>query len=115
MTRRPGNPNPPRHLRAATKRWWSSVVASFEFEEHHLRLLQLAAEAWDRGAQARKVLTRCGLTYEDRFHAPRARPEVAVERDSRVAFARLIRELKLDIVDPNDSRIPGLNGGRTRA
>jgi phage terminase small subunit len=114
MTRRPGTPNPPRHLKAATRRWWSSVVEGFELEEHHVRLLTLAGEAWDRAAQAREALADLGLTYTDRFHAPRARPEVAIERDSRIAYARLVRELRLD-VDPDDARSPGLGGGRARA
>lgn len=55
-----------------------------------------------------------GLTYEDRFKQPRVRPEVAIERDGRIAFARLVRELRLD-VDPDDDRIPTLPGGRRHA
>ncbi len=87
---------PPRHLRAATKRWWNNVVAAYELDEHHLRLLALAGSAWDRAEQAREVLDRQGVTYNDRFGQPRTRPEVAIERDSRIAFARLLRELDLD-------------------
>jgi len=38
----------PRHLRAATRRWWESVVAAWQLEQHHVRLLTLAAggSAW---------------------------------------------------------------------
>lgn len=71
-------------------------MLGYELEPQHLRLLRLACEAWDRAEQARKVLRRRGLTYRDRFDQPRARPEVAIERDSRMAFARLLRELDLD-------------------
>ena len=67
-----------------------------------MRLLTLASEAWDRGQQARKLLATHGLVYVDRFGAPRARPEVAIERDSRLAFARLLRELDLDIDPPTN-------------
>lgn len=100
---------PPKHLKAGTRKWWATVVREYELEEHHLRLLTLAAEAWDRCEQARKALAKHGLTYNDRFHQPRARPEVAIERDSRIAFARLLRELDLD-VEPSRSpgRPPGL-------
>jgi phage terminase small subunit len=70
-------------------------VAEFELEEHDVKILIRAAEAFDRGEQAREAIAKHGLTYTDRFGAPRARPEVAVERDSRIGFARLLRELAL--------------------
>lgn len=79
------------------------MVGDFLLEPHHVKLLTLAAEAWDRCQQARELLDAEGLTYLDRFHAPRARPEVAVERDSRIAFARLLRELGLDIEAPAET------------
>jgi len=41
------------------------VVGDYDLEPHHVRLLTLAAEAWDRGQQAREVLDRDGLTYTD--------------------------------------------------
>jgi phage terminase small subunit len=84
------------------------VTSTFELEEHHLRLLTLAAEAWDRGQQAREAIVEKGLTFDDRFGVPHARPEVAIERDSRTAFARLLRELALDISAPDESRPPGI-------
>ena len=86
----------PEHLSEPTRQWFASVIATYELEPHHLRLLTLASESWDRCAQAREILDREGITYIDRFEAPRMRPEVAVERDSRLAFARLVRELDLD-------------------
>lgn len=108
----PGLPKPPAHLRAATKRWWSGVLEEFDLEPHDIRLLTLAAEAFDRGQQAREVVDRDGMTFTDRFGQPKARPEINIERDSRIGFARLLRELSLDIDGP-DSRPPGLarNGG----
>jgi len=100
--------SPPKHLRAPTRRWWSEVVGEYELEPHHLRLLTLAAEAWDRGEEARKVLAKEGLIYTDRFGQPKARPEVAIERDSRIAFARMLRELALDVAPPEESRPPAI-------
>lgn len=99
-------PKPPKHLRAQTRRWWSGIVADYDLESHHLRLLTLAAEAWDRGEEAREILATEGLTYDDRFGQPRARPEVAIERDSRIAFARMLRELALDVAPPEEARPP---------
>ena len=103
-------PPAPRHLRPATRRWWREIVREYVLEPHHLRLLTLAAEAWDRCQEAREVLDRAGLTYTDRFGQPRARPEVAVERDSRIAFARMMRELALDVPVP-ESRPPAVGSG----
>ena len=103
------SPKAPKHLAPATRKWFAGVVAEYELEPHHLRLLTLAAEAWDRGQQAREAIDANGLTFTDKFGQPRARPEVAMERDSRIAFARLLRELALDINSPaDDSRPPAI-------
>jgi P27 family predicted phage terminase small subunit len=102
----PSGPKAPRHLQPATRKWWEAVAAEYQLESHHERLLSLAAESWDRCQEARKILDAQGMTYADRFGAPRARPEVAIERDSRVAFARLLRELGLDIEPPADPARP---------
>ena len=108
-------PKPPKHLRAATARWWSAVVGEYVFEGHHVRLLTLAAEAFDRAAESREALATAGLVYQDRFDQPHPRPEVAIARDSAALFARLLRELGLDLV-PHDSaelrppRIRGVGG-----
>lgn len=104
----------PKHLAPATRRWFASVVRDYELEEHHVRLLTAAAEAWDRMVQAATVLNAAGLTFEDRFGQPRARPEVGIERDSRLAFARLLRELALDAAVPEDPRPPGILGRERR-
>lgn len=106
-------PVPPAHLSEPTQAWWLTVIEEYELEGHHLRLLQLAGEAWDRCCQAREALAAEGLTFTDRFGAPHARPEVAIERDSRTAFARLIRELDLDVDPPAErSRPPALRSNR---
>ena len=110
-------PQPPAHLREPTRQWWATVAAEFSLEPHHARLLTLAAESWDRCCAAREAIDAEGLTYDDRFGQPRQRPEVAVERDSRVAFARLLRELNLDAAadaDPSaDARPPRLANRRS--
>jgi len=104
----------PRHLKPATRKWWAGVVGEYELEDHHLRLLCLACEAWDRGQQAREALAQHGLTFEDRHGAPRARPEVGIERDSRISFARLLRELGLDVLAPSESRPLAIRGNAFR-
>src|ERR1700692_3214679 len=88
---------PPKHLRATTSEWFAQIIAEYGLKSHHIRLLIKACEANDRCEQAREGLLKHGLTFEDRFGSPHARPEVAIERDSRLAFARLIREIGLDV------------------
>jgi phage terminase small subunit len=107
---KPKGPQPPAHLREPTAKWWTEVGREFALEPHHVRLLTLAAESWDTCQQAREVLAKKGLTYNDRFGQPRSRPEVAIERDARTAFARLLRELALDVAMPDDNRPPAIGG-----
>jgi phage terminase small subunit len=108
MTKNTKTP-PPAHLKPATAQWWKLILAEYELESHHLRLLQLACEAWDRSQAAREILDRDGISYTDRFGAPRARPEIAAERDCRIGFARLVRELMLDGAPlPEAARPPAL-------
>ncbi len=110
-TPKPKIPKAPRHLALTTRRWWVHVTADWSLEQHHIRLLTLAGEAWDRGVMARKALETNGLTFNDRWGQPHARPEVAIERDSRIAFSRLLRELSLDIEEPGDElRAPRITG-----
>jgi phage terminase small subunit len=90
-------PPAPNHLQPTTSEWWTAVVKEFDLAPHQLRILQVAAEAWDRKEEARKVLAREGLSYVDAKGMHRARPEVAVERDSRAAYLRAMRELALDV------------------
>jgi phage terminase small subunit len=86
-----GRPPAPSHLAPLTRQWWDKVVADFDFDEHHLRVLEAACVAWDRHEAARSALATHGLTFEDRYGNPRARPEVAIERDARIGFIRAVR------------------------
>ena len=100
----------PAHLRPDTASWWDSVARDYALEGHLVRILTLAAEAWDRGQEAREAIAKYGPVYVDRFDQPRARPEVAIERDSRISFARLVRELALDLDPPDEPGRPPRTG-----
>lgn len=99
-------PKAPAHLAEQTRSWWRSVVKDYQLEPHHLRLLQAACEAWDRLQEARELLLRDGLVVEGREGGVRPHPAVAIERDSRVGFSRLVRELDLDTEPPATGRRP---------
>ncbi|MDB3963248.1 hypothetical protein N9427_08730 [Paracoccaceae bacterium] len=105
--------NAPSHLSPETARWWQSVMSEYALEPHHIRLLTLAAEAYDSAQQAREILQREGKIFIDRFDQPKPRPEVAIQRDSAIGFARMLRELDLDISGPTDrARPPALASNR---
>ena len=97
-------PRAPAHLAPETQKWWSSVSRDYALEPHHFRLLTLAAEAWDRAVQAREVLAHDGIVVHDDRGNVRAHPAVAIEKDCRIGFARLLRELDLDVEMPASAR-----------
>ena len=86
----------PEHLSSDMKTWWAQVHRDWEMDPHHRYLLQLACEAWDECQTARKAREENGLSYTDRFGQPKLRPEVQVEQNAAIRFARLVRELQLD-------------------
>lgn len=92
-------PSAPRHLSEPSRAFWRSVVADFELEVHHLAILQAACEARDRMDEARARIDADGPYTEGRF-GMRAHPAIAVERDSRTAMLRAVRELGLDLEAP---------------
>lgn len=95
--RRP--PTAPRHLSESSRAFWRSVVAEFELETHHLAILQAACEARDRMDEARAAIDTDGAYITGRF-GMKAHPALAVERDSRTAMLRALRELGLDLEAP---------------
>lgn len=104
----------PPHLRPDTKRWFESVLADYELDEHHVRLLTLACEAFDRAVAASEIIRREGLVV-DGPRGMRLHPAVAIERDARIGFARLVRELDLDCAAPPEAaRPPALMSNRRR-
>ena len=98
--------NAPTHLAASTRAWWRSVMVDYQLEGHHQHLLTLGCEALDRAEEARKRLAEDGSFYTDRHGAPKVHPAVAVERDARLSYARLLRELDLDGEPGPDPRPP---------
>ena len=83
----------PGHLTEDSQEFWEWASKEFQLTEDDLKLLTLACESLDRAAQARRLLKQKGLTFDDRFGQPHARPEVAVERDSKKLFSQFVRQL----------------------
>ncbi len=105
------NPQPPKHLSRESKSWWREVVSDYDLERHHLKLLQAAAECWDRTAEARALIQRDGVVIEDRFGQKKPHPACDIERHNRALFARMLRELALDVEEPAEAvRPPTMRG-----
>lgn len=102
---RPALPAAPRHLGTVSRRLWRSVVAEYELAPHHLALLERACEALDRIREAQAAIAADGAYIPGRFGL-KAHPGLAVEAQCRIAFARIVRELGLDIEAPVTSRPP---------
>lgn len=100
-----GTRRAPGHLSDQSRALWRRIDADYELEDHHRRLLTLACEALDRCDQARTALTEHGLVCMDGQGNPKPRPEVGIERDARIAVARLFRELNLEDA-PEEARPP---------
>lgn len=76
--------------------WRDWVIATYPLDRTERRLLDLAVEAWGRYRQAKAVLDSQGLTFVQLGGKVTARPEVQIEKDSRSAFQRLVRDLNLE-------------------
>jgi len=109
-------PSPPKHLTAATAKWWREVVRDWRLETHHVHILTAACEALDRANEAQRLLARDGLTIAGREGGLRPHPAVAIRRDAEISFARLLRELDLDTEPPVNNRIgpPALLSNRSK-
>lgn len=53
----------PAHPAKATGTSWRSVVADYQLEQHHVRLLSLAAEARDRAQEAQEEIAAAGAYF----------------------------------------------------
>jgi phage terminase small subunit len=108
----PSMTDPPSTLSDAAKAWWKMTIEDYELEPHHVRLLSEAAHLWDRAAQARMLVDHDGLVVRDRFGQSKPHPAVAIERDARNVFVRIMRELDLDGVPEPESRPPRASRNR---
>jgi len=88
----------PKHLSKPQKQLFRQIVDDFglEGDSAALTTLRLACEALDRCEEARLLLAKEGLTVETDLGGTKTHPAVAIERDSRLAAVRCLRELSLD-------------------
>jgi phage terminase small subunit len=80
----------PSHLAKPTQLWWRSVLQNYELDDHHERLLTLAAEAYDRSAEAREAVAQDGAYFTNAKGEPRPHPGLAIERDTYDRYGHLM-------------------------
>jgi phage terminase small subunit len=96
----------PNYLATEGRAFFEGIAGEYELDPPALALLAAASKQLDRIAEARAVLQKEPVIVQDRFGQSRTHPAVEVERNASVCFARLLREIGLDLEPPPDSRPP---------
>ena len=98
----------PSYLESSGRAFWLAAQREYEItDQHDLTRLEHAAHALDRIDQARAEIETEGMFFVDRFGQPKAHPGEKVERDNKLLFCRLVRELGLgQFVTSDGPRIP---------
>ena len=105
----------PNYLSKKSRVFVNTILRDFQLETHHEKLLLQAAECLDRIDQAREEILRDGLTVPTRDGGIKAHPCVNIERDCKILFSRLIRELGLDVESTDEyTRLPRQYGSPVR-
>jgi len=87
----------PSHLSAEAATYWEKLRLEWHIEdEAGLLILQTSMEAFDRMRAAQAKILEDGITVLDRFGQQKPNPACVIERDSRAAFANLIRQLGIE-------------------
>ena len=88
----------PGHLSESAQSWCAYVLKNNNLDDNKLRLLILAAEAWDRSTVARETIAKEGIIYVSRLGEPQRHPAVAIKDQAENTFARLVKQLDLKVV-----------------
>ena len=102
-------PAAPGHLSDEAQEQWDALLAEFALTDQSLLVLMTTLESFDRMRQAQGQLAMEGNTYLDRFGQPKAHPATLIERDSRSAYCRGLKDLGLNLepVRSGPGRPPG--------
>jgi len=95
-----------KRLKLPTRKWINKVKSTWQLGDHHERIIILAGQAWDRAQAAKICVDTDGLRIKDRFGQMKPHPMIEVERQSMLAFARLVREVGLDLGEADPGRPP---------
>ena len=91
--------------------WVDYCGCKFLLEPHEQMLLLQAAQVHDEIAQAKALVVKEGLTIKTDRGSKKSNPAVAILRDARTMFAKLVKQLDLGAELPP---IPGMRPHRKR-
>ena len=93
MSQRKKRTDAPAHLGKDARQMWREIIAEYDgWGVAELSILCSALEAYDRMKQAQRELGKTLIT-KDKYNVVRVHPCVAVERDSRQAYLRALKQL----------------------
>jgi len=99
--------NPPKHLSDAARKWFRETAKQFEFETSaEWELLTQAAGCLHRIEQARAAIEEHGLCVPTAADGVKPNPACGIERDNRILFSRIVRELRLNDNQTDDETRP---------
>jgi P27 family predicted phage terminase small subunit len=106
-------PTPPKSLAADGRKLWASIVEAFDLDPAALSILEAACLSQDRETAAMKAIKAEGMTTTDRYGRCKAHPAVLIERDSRAAKLKALKQLGLDLEPVNPIGRPAKGSPRT--
>ena len=75
--------------------WLRKMLKTYEFQPGEYDLLFEAARSLNRLDECRTIISAEGLSIQDKFLQTRAHPLCAVERDNRLVFLRICKQLNV--------------------
>jgi hypothetical protein len=96
------------------REFFKHVLANFVLEKHHVTLLEEAVYCLQRAEAARMVVDTEGAVYALSNGKCFPHPLITVEVSSRALFARLCRELGLDLADADTARPSSTRQGKAK-
>lgn len=85
----------PKHLSAASARWFREVADDYEIEGDQVRVLQIACESFDLAQEAREALAAEGIIIEGPTGARKANPAVPILNAAADRFLKAVAMLGL--------------------
>jgi len=102
-------PKAPQHMPKYSPGWmaWHRILDTYVLEDpEQLLLLEQACECLNRIQQAREAIEQDGPFVRDRFSQIKEHPGQKTERDNKVLFTRIVRELNLSLDLPEEYSRP---------
>jgi phage terminase small subunit len=97
----------PNKLQVTGRNFWKKVLSEYELNESHdLERLSMAAKCLDELRETEQRVKKDGRFLVNRYGNLTEHPGSKTIRDTRLLFVKIIRELGLDVENPEDPRPP---------